>query len=447
MKLLFIFAAMAFWLNVHGQTLERKAWLGISSEPYKENGIVGLRIKKVLGGTAAELKLLEGDIILELDGAKVSDLASILSVTKSKVQGNPVKAIVFRAGKKLVLQGKYLGQSFETHDSTDVIYDQVSYKGGQLRVIINKPRKQEKMPAMLFIPGYTCSSIDNLQPNHPYKRIIDAFANAGYVTLRVEKSGLGDSRNTPECESCDLYDEIENFEAGLHKLKTLPYVDTSKIIIYGHSMGGIVAPALSGKNQVAGVIVYGTSAKSWFEYVIEMNRLQNMLAGMEPLAHEKSVVEQYELIYRFYIKKESLEDIASTPKADSILRASWEYNGKGKIYSRNAEYWRQIQDIPNLESWKNTTAKVLIQFGESDFQAFSRTDHEQIVRTVNFYHPQNATLMTYPQTDHYFAKSGTMQEAFDKFVNRKIIQLFNEYNFDVGNSAVQWSNQVVGAQQ
>jgi hypothetical protein len=36
------------------------------------------------------------------------------------------------------------------------------YKGGQLRVIINKPFKENKMPAMLFIPGYTCSSIDEL---------------------------------------------------------------------------------------------------------------------------------------------------------------------------------------------------------------------------------------------------------------------------------------------
>jgi len=208
-------------------------------------------------------------------------------------------------------------------------------------------------------------------------------------------------------------------------------------------MGGIVAPAISAKNQVAGVVVYGTTAKSWFEYQIEMYRVQNALAGMNPIEVEQSVVEQYDLNYRYFVKKEKLEDLAKDPKADSVLRTTWEYDGKGKIYSRNAEYWRQIQDYPHLENWKNTTAKVLVQFGESDFQAFSKDDHQQIVNTVNYFHPGNATLMTYPSTDHYFAKSGTMQEAYNKFANGQIQQLFDEYNQEVGLSAVQWSNEVL----
>ena len=299
------------------------------------------------------------------------------------------------------------------------------------------------MPAMLFIPGYTCSSIDELPNFHPYKRIVDAYVDAGYVTLRIEKSGLGDSKSTPPCESCDLLDEIENFEVGLKKLKSLPYVDTNQIIIVGHSMGGIVAPAISAKNKVAGVVVYGTTAKSWFEYQIEMYRVQNALAGMNPIEVEQSVIAQYDLNYRYFVKKEKLEDIAKETKADSMLRASWEYDGKGKIYSRNAEYWRQIQDYPHLENWKNTTAKVLVQFGESDFQAFSKADHQQIVNTVNFFNPGNATLMTYPSTDHYFAKSGTMQEAYNKFANGQFQQLFDEYNPEVGQSAVHWSNDVL----
>jgi hypothetical protein len=130
--------------------------------------------------------------------------------------------------------------------------------------------------------------------------------DAGYVTLRIEKSGLGDSKNTPPCESCNLTDEIENFEAGLLKLKSLPYVDTNKIIIFGHSMGGIVAPALSSKHSVAGVIVFGTTAKSWFEYQLEMYRVQNALAGLNPLEVEQSVIDQYDLNYRFYGQRSSL---------------------------------------------------------------------------------------------------------------------------------------------
>jgi photosystem II stability/assembly factor-like uncharacterized protein/dienelactone hydrolase len=440
----FIFLCFLFFIGFNGYSqLQRKVQFGAQIEYVTENGTSGCKVQQVVRGTSVALQLQERDLILKIGNSMFSSTEEFIRLFMEYSPDQEVKLSVLRGKKSIVLKAKAVARPYETDDNATVIYDEANYKGGQLRVIINKPFIENKMPAMLFIPGYTCSSIDGLTNDHPYKRIVDAYVDAGYVTLRIEKSGLGDSKNTPPCEDCDLLDEIENFEAGLKKLKTLPYVDTNQIIIVGHSMGGIIAPAISAKNQVAGVVVYGTTAKSWFEYQIEMYRVQNALAGMNPIEVEQSVLDQYDLNYRYFVKKEKLEDLAKDPEADSVLRTSWEYDGKGKIYSRNAEYWRQIQDYPHLENWKNTTAKVLVQFGESDFQAFSKDDHQQIVNTVNFFHPGNATLMTYPSTDHYFAKSGTMQEAYNKFANGQIQQLFDEYNNEVGLSAVQWSNEVL----
>jgi photosystem II stability/assembly factor-like uncharacterized protein/dienelactone hydrolase len=423
--------------------LTRKPLLGARIEYVNENATSGCKVVQVVRGTSVELKLQENDIILKIGDKDFKSSEEFTKLFLNYTPGQEVQLSVLRGKKKITLKAKVVARPFETDDNAEVIYDEANFRGGQLRVIINKPFKENKMPAMLFVPGYTCSSIDELTNDHPYKRIIDAYVDAGYTTMRIEKSGLGDSKNTPPCESCDLLDEIENFEVGLKKLKTLPYVDTNQIIIVGHSMGGIIVPAISAKNNVAGVVVYGTTAKSWFEYQLEMYRVQNALAGMNPIEVEQSVVEQYDLNYRYFVQKESLEELAKDAKADSVLRSVWGYDGKGKIYDRNAEYWRQIQDYPHLENWKNTKAKVLVQFGESDFQAFSKADHQQIVNTVNYFHPGNATLISYPSTDHYFAKSGTMQEAYDKFVNGQIQQLFDEYNQEVGLSAVKWSNEIL----
>ena len=423
--------------------LTRKPLLGARIEYVNETATPGCKVVQVVRGTSVELKLQENDIILKIGDNVFKSSEEFTKLFLEYTPGQEIQLSVLRGKKKITLKAKVVARPFETDDNAEVIYDEANFRGGQLRVIINKPFKENKMPAMLFVPGYTCSSIDELTNDHPYKRIIDAYVDAGYTTMRIEKSGLGDSKNTPPCESCDLMDEIENFEVGLKKLKTLPYVDTNQIIIVGHSMGGIIVPAISAKNNVAGVVVYGTTAKSWFEYQLEMYRVQNALAGMNPIEVEQSVLEQYDLNYRYFVQKESLEEMAKDAKADSVLRSVWGYDGKGKIYDRNAEYWRQIQDYPHLENWKNTTAKVLVQFGESDFQAFSKADHQQIVNTVNHFHPGNATLITYPSTDHYFAKSGTMQEAYDKFVNGQIQQLFDEYNTEVGLSAVRWSNAVL----
>lgn len=446
-RLFLFFTLLCTYLTTSAQ-LKRKIQFGAQIEYVTEGGQSGCKVIRVVRGTSLALKLQKDDLITHIGGS--SSFASVddfVQLFLRYAPNDPVKLTVVRSGKKITLKANAIVRPYETDDNATVIYDEANYKDGQLRVIINKPFSEKKMPAMLFIPGYTCSSIDELPNDHPYKRIIDAFVDGGYVTLRIEKSGLGDSQNTPPCESCDLYDEIENFEVGLKKLKSLPYVDTNQIIIVGHSMGGIIAPAISARHHVAGVVVFGTTAKSWFEYQIEMYRIQNALAGMNPIEVEQSVVAQYDLNYRYFIKKEKLEDLAKDAKADSVLRSSWEYDGKGKIYSRNAEYWRQIQDYPHLENWKNTNAKVLVQFGESDFQAFSKADHQQIVNTVNYFHPGNATLITFPNTDHFFAKSGTMQEAYNKFSNGQIQQLFDEYNHEVGLSAVKWSNDILSGKE
>lgn len=436
---LLLFFILVFNGFSFSQTLLRKAALGAQLEATSQ----GLKIVSIVEGTAKQLKLQPNDIIQSVNKTTITTLPELQSLLATKRQGDAAIITVLRNNKPFTVKGSFVGRSYETSRLGDVIYDQVPFKNGQLRVVINKPKKEGKLPAMLFIPGYTCSSIDNLRDNHPYKRWINAYLEAGFVTLRIEKSGLGDSENTPSCESCDLLTEIENFEIGLQKLQSLPYVNRDQIFIVGHSMGGVIAPALSAKHQVAGVAVYGTTAKSWFEYQIEMYRTQNLLAEMDPLEYEKSITDQYELNYRFFIEKEPLAKLALLPKNDSILKQQWMYDGKGMIYGRNAEYWRQIQDVNHLNNWKNTKAKVLVQFGESDFQAFSKADHEQIVRTVNFYHPNNATLQTFPLTDHYYAKSGTMKEAYDLFTQQKYEALFEAFNHEVTQKAVAWSLQVL----
>jgi photosystem II stability/assembly factor-like uncharacterized protein/pimeloyl-ACP methyl ester carboxylesterase len=440
---LFILFLLAFQCAASHAQLQRKPWFGAQIENTSEKNQTGCKVIQVVGGTSQSLNLQPNDIVIKIGKTPITTYDEFVEKFLLLNVNDEIQLTVIRDKKNLTLTSKVVGRTKETDDNAEVIYDQADYKGGQLRVIINKPFKENKMPGMLFIPGYSCSSIDELPSYHPYKRIVDAYVDAGYVTLRIEKSGLGDSKNTPPCESCDLMDEIENFEVGLKKLKSLSYIDTNQIIIVGHSMGGIIAPAVSAKNNVAGVVVYGTTAKSWFEYQIEMYRVQNALAGMNPIEVETSVLEQYDLNYRYFIKKEKLEDLDNDQKADSVLRNAWGYDGNGKIYSRNAEYWRQIQDYPHLENWKNTKAKVLVQFGESDFQAFSKADHQLIVNTVNHFNPGNATLLTFPSTDHYYAKSGTMQQAYDKFTNGQYQVLFDEYNFEVGNSAVKWSNEIL----
>lgn len=413
MKKIIVYITCLIPLLNFAQQLPRKGWLGAKVK-IEETG--GAKIQQIIGGTSSSASLKADDLILKINNIDIKELKDISNTIGGSLEGKPVTFEIVRNNKKQTIKSKILGRDRESNEVTYIIYESVPFKNGKLSVIINKPKSKGKHPAVLFIPGYTCSSVDALPKENPYAKIVKAFADAGFVVLRVEKSGLGDSQNTPDCKTTNLLDEVESFQAGFNKMKSLDYVDENNLFVFGHSMGGVIAPAISAKNKVAGTIVYGTTAKSWFEYTLELNRLQLKLAKAEPLEYEQSCRIQCEIAYEYYIQKKSLKEIASDPQKAAILKTDWQYDGNDMIYDRNQEYWRQIQDYPLLENWKNVSGKVLVLFGESDFQAFSKPDHEQIVNTVNYFKPNSAELMTFPETDHYFAKSGTMQNAFDMYV-------------------------------
>jgi len=108
---------------------------------------------------------------------------------------------------------------------------------GYIRVIIDKPRTNKPLPAILFIQGYTCGSLDNVNSMHPYIQLIKGLAEKGYVVKRVEKPGEGDCFNLPACEDIDFHTEVNAFAAGLEKLKSYDFVDSDNIFIWEHSMG------------------------------------------------------------------------------------------------------------------------------------------------------------------------------------------------------------------
>jgi hypothetical protein len=214
------------WITLFGlglgqlaaQELPRKAWLGAQlseadSLPGRQTR--GVRIVRVVGGTSMRLQAQDGDVLLELNRQPVQDLAGFMAVWQSLSEGDEVRLTLLRNEKQLILKGLCAGRPLETDPAADILYESVPYREGRLRVLISKPRSPGPHPALLFIPGYTCSSIDGMGPSHPYTKIVKAFSDAGYVVLRIEKSGLGDSRNTPPCESCSLADEIDGFEQGL----------------------------------------------------------------------------------------------------------------------------------------------------------------------------------------------------------------------------------------
>jgi dienelactone hydrolase len=85
------------------------------------------------------------------------------------------------------------------------------------------------------------------------------MGSQGFITMRVEKSGVGDSQGEP-CASIGFSEELSGYRAALAALRTHPEVDHERIYLLGISLGGLFAPILASDVPVAGISVFGTLA-------------------------------------------------------------------------------------------------------------------------------------------------------------------------------------------
>lgn len=422
-KLFILFFAFCLIASVNSQNLTRKAFLGLKLIEVNDSIKTALNLSDKSGlvitaitpnSTGEKAGFMVNDILCSVNGITFSKVKEYKEAIKNIREKTPLKFGIKRGTGLLELFAEAVPLPLEKSDKYDVIYDEVKFKDGYIRIIVNKPKlQQEKFKTILFIPGYMCYSLDNLG-KHPYGQVVQKLSEKGYCVVRVEKLAMGDCMNTPDCFDVGYYTELDGFEAGFQKMLEYDFVDKDNVFVFGHSLGGYEAPMVD-KNRIAkGVIVCGTGLKTWYEYILDMYRFQNPIAGVDYITNEKIVTDLTKVLYEYLIMKKHPKDIVASEEVKEEMKENMEFTGGDQVWSRNYKFWQELQDLNMPEVWKNVKANVLVIRGEGDFEAFSNKDHEDIIKIVNAYHPGKGKFLLIPNMDHGFATAKDPEESFQK---------------------------------
>lgn len=245
---------------VHGD-LPRRAAVGVTLAIDATGAVVASAVSDK--SAAAEAGMQVGDTIAALDGTPVTSIVQVQSMIGRHRGGDSLPIDIVRGGeaKRLVAQLKMF--PFEQLPNTVFDYGHVTLPDGiRLRTIVSRPAAANRpAPALFFLQGGGCSSIDvPWAPPElwPYA-LISAIAARGFVTIRVDKPGAGESEGPP-CPKGGFDAELAGYRAALHSLIEDPAVDRDRIFLFGDSLGGFMAPLLANETRVAGISAYGTIA-------------------------------------------------------------------------------------------------------------------------------------------------------------------------------------------
>jgi hypothetical protein len=226
----------------------------------------------------------------------------------------------------------------ESLPGQEILYEQIDRPGARLRRITTRPSDREARGAILFVQGIACESVDYAGlSEEPIAQLVHGWAQAGYVTMRVDKRGVGDSEG-PSCALGDFDTELADHRAALDALATDPRFGGLPLYLFGHSIGGMVAPILACDHKLAGVMVYGTSTRNWLECVLASTRRQLAMRDTDPADLER------------------------------VLSGLRERVAREGLNGRSAAYHRQLDALDLAACWKRVVdTAVLVLCGEHDW--------------------------------------------------------------------------------
>jgi len=396
-------------------------------EDLNENS--GVMLSRIFPDTAAaEAELKVGDVVLSLDGVPVKNVADFMKSLKNRRTGETVKLEIVRDGVSLEKHATLKEFVREKNEAFDVTYAHVTSCGVRLRTIVTRPKNGGNLPAVLLLQGHGNHSIDNPLVVTGFTRVAHHLARNGYVTMRVDRRGCGDSEGDP-CRYMDFETELEGYRQALKAMRALEFVDQRNIFIFGQSLGGTTGAIIAAETPVRGIITHGSGAGVSFHQILSQRLRWAELDGSDPAEVAERIRREARFWYPLVIEEKTPAQIlkADPENRETILQLS---DGNTQCFSKPCTWlhqatkhnmgkvWTKVASTPialqEVAERKPLHPRVLNIWGTSDW-CVGRRQNEWLTETVNRAMPGQATFVALKNSDHHFHHAESMHESFRYF--------------------------------
>jgi pimeloyl-ACP methyl ester carboxylesterase len=371
--------------------LPRGGFLGLSVRT-ADGGVLVLRAVEAGSGIEA------GDLITKINDHVTTTSEDFVAFARTLHAGDVATIQLRRGNESLTKNVTVKPRPFEKSPDAEVSYGVVATDNGLRRVIVTAPKSEGRHPAVLYVTGIGCFSQESLDLSSSDAKLLYGLTRRGFVTMRVEKSRMGDSQGPP-CQSAaaDLQNEMNGYIAGLKALRQYPFVDPERVFIVGISIGGVEAPVVAKQEPVHGIVVINTVGKPFLEYLLDTRRRQMQLAHTPFDEIDASMRAEEICNHRFLIEKQ-------TPDESCRERTA---------FPAPATYMQQWAAMSPAANWKAVGVPVLIVYGTSDYVA-TQADSPYLAAILDSFHPGQATLQAINGMDHNMLKAESMEASMNR---------------------------------
>ena len=275
------------------------------------------------------------------------------------------------------------------------------------------------LPAVILVHGSGANDRNSaVGGTRIFEDIAHALAAEGIATLRYDKRTFSYSREivmSDKFSSFTVQEEtIDDVLLAKAFLLEHPMIDSTRIFILGHSMGGMLAPEIHSQSSFAGIIMLAGTPRSMIDVLVSQS--EDVLLTVENEFEKKQILQGMELI-------ESIKYMTEEESKNLNLSSIYGY------YLLDFERYDTLTILENLE------VPILIMQGTDDFQVKVERDYHLYVDALS--NKENINFKLYEGLNHLFMVSGgehqyTVQEYdaenyVDETVLEDIIEFIKAY--------------------
>ncbi|MHB8130503.1 MAG: alpha/beta hydrolase [Mobilitalea sp.] len=323
-----------------------------------------------------------------------------------RYENNGLKAS-FTYNKSGLLDGLWFNYSpIEEEAVTNEVFEEIKISFGEdeypVSGILTLPLDIDKPSVTILVPGSGTHDVNEIVgANKPFQDIAWGLAEQGIASIRYNERlmsypSLADNDLTIELDSLTDAADAINYAVNCDK------INKDKIIVVGHSLGGMMAPKIASDNkEVAGIIILAGSPRNLEEIVYDqvMDAIENA---------EGATQEQIDQTIK--ITEDSVKAIKNLDKSS-----------KDALFGFPSSYWYGLNQIKTSDLVAELTIPIFIAQGSEDWQVFADKDYVMWQKILS--EKENVTFHLYDNLNHLFMTSNGKTDVTEYNVKDNVEQV------------------------
>jgi pimeloyl-ACP methyl ester carboxylesterase len=267
-------------------------------------------------------------------------------------------------------------------DTSRVTERQVSFGKPDWKVegTLTLPRSATRAPVLVLVHGSGPNDRDEtLGPNKPFRDIAFGLAARGVAVFRYDKRTMvhGARITSP---SITLEDEVlDDALLAVAEMRRQPGVDSNRVFVLGHSLGGFLTPEISKRDgRLAGIVLAAAPARPFADV------LASQLSYIDSLARASGD----SIPASLQRARLQLDTLRTSRMPDSVI-----------VIGVPASYWYSLDRLDPRRVVREQRSRVLVLQGGRDYQS---TMEDFRLWQAAFTGTGMATFKAYPNLNHLF---------------------------------------------